>query len=98
HTKDCPPLTQMIEVDHTLRDMKRVMIGNRDDAGAEPDAVGALRGGDQEHFRRADRLPASGMMLTDPKLVVVQLVYPGREFEVALELQGRVFANGMVRG
>ena len=89
-------MTQMIEVDHALRDMERMMIGNRDDASAEPDAVGALGGCDQEHFRRADRFPASGMMFAHPKLVVVQLVYPGREFEVSLELEGRVFTNRMV--
>jgi hypothetical protein len=49
------------------------------------------------HFRRADRFPASGMMFANPKLVVLQLVYPGREFEVSLELEGRVFTNGVVR-
>src|SRR5437773_10650348 len=88
----------MIEVDHALRDMEGMVIGNRDDAGAEPDAVGPLCGCDQEHFRRADRFPAGGMMFADPKLVVVQLVYPGGEFEVSLELEGRVFTKGMVRG
>src|SRR5262245_28587399 len=87
----------MIEVDHALRDVEWMMIGDRDDAGAEPDAVGAFCGGDQEHFRRADRFPAGGMMFAYPKLVVVQLVYPGRQFEVPLEWEGRVFTNGMVR-
>src|SRR5262245_21878132 len=87
----------MIEVDHALRDVERMMIGNRDDAGTEPDAVGPLCCRDQEHFRRADRFPASGMMFADPKLVIVQFVYPGRKFEVSLELEGRVLTNGMVR-
>lgn len=87
----------MIEMDHTLGDMERMMIGNRDDAGPEPDAVGPLCGCDKEHFRRADRFPASGVMFADPKFVVLQFVYPSREFEVSLELKGRVLTNGMVR-
>jgi hypothetical protein len=88
----------MVEVHHALRDMERMVIGNRDDTGAESDAVGPFRRRDQEHFRRADRFPTGGMMLAHPKLVVLQFVDPAREFEIALELQGGVLTNGMVRG
>ena len=74
-----------------------MMIRNRDDARAELDALRALRGRREEHLGRRDRLPSAGMMLTDPELVVAEAVEQGREFEVALELEHRMFADRMMR-
>ena len=45
----------------------------------------------------ADRLPAAGVVLAHPELVVAELVELGRELEVAAQLQGRVLADRVVR-
>jgi hypothetical protein len=37
------------------------------------------------------------MMLPDPELVVVKLVEPVREFEIALQLQGGMLSDRMMR-
>jgi len=50
----------------------------------------------QKHLGRRDHLPAAGMVLAAPELVVAQLVEMLDEFEVAAELQGRVFTDRMM--
>ena len=60
----------VIELDDAVRDHQRVVIGQRDDAGAEPDALGALGRGGDEQFGRGDDLEAGRVMLADPGLVV----------------------------
>src|SRR3981189_3527158 len=72
-------------------------VGERAHAGAEFDSLGALGGGDQEHFRRRDRLPSGGVMLADPEFVVVKFVERLSEFEVALERELRMLPDWMMR-
>jgi hypothetical protein len=74
-----------------------MVIGQRDHAGAELDALGALAGGGQKHLGRGDHLPAAGMMLAAPELVVARSVEMLDELEVAAELQGGIFADRMMR-
>src|SRR6202000_630219 len=81
-----------------LRDIEGMMIGQRDYAGAELDALGALAGCGKEHFGRSDHLPAGGVMLTAPELVIAELVELLHEVEIAAELQGRMLADRMMRG
>ena len=88
----------VVELHHALRDVEGMVVGQRDHAGAELDALGALAGGGQEHLRRGDHLPAGGMVLAAPELVVAELVEMLDELEVAAELQHRVFADRMMRG
>src|SRR5262249_19814766 len=76
----------------------RVMIGQRDDAGGELDALRALGRGGEEHLRRADHLPAGGVVLAAPEFVIAELVQMLDQVEVAAELQQRVLADRMVRG
>jgi hypothetical protein len=78
-----PPHRHMVELDDAVRDVERVVIGQRDDAGAEPDAPGALGGGGDEDLRRVDDLEPCRMMLADPGLLESQLVQPLDQLEVA---------------
>ena len=90
-------VAQMIEHHDSLRDVERMMIRNRDDAGAELDSLGALGGRDQEHLGRRDRLPSGRVMLADPEFVVVKFVEPLREFEIALKLERGMLTDRMMR-
>jgi hypothetical protein len=87
----------MIELHDTLRDIERMVIGQRDHAGAELDVVGALTDGGQEQLGRSDYFPAGGMVLTAPEFVITELVELLGEIDIALELQGRIFADRMMR-
>src|SRR5215472_7109647 len=86
----------MIEHDDALGDGKRMMVRNRHHPGAELDALCLHGCSRQEHLRRGNGFPTTGMMLTDPEFVVSQIVKQGRQFEVALELQGRMLSHRMV--
>jgi len=88
----------MVELHHALRDVEGMVIGQRDHAGAELDALGALAGGGQKHLRRGNHLPTGGMMLAAPELVVAERVELRDKVEVAAELQHRMLADRMVRG
>ncbi len=48
----------MVELDQTLRHVEGMVVGQRDHAGAELDALGALGGGGEEQLGRGDHLPA----------------------------------------
>ena len=88
----------MVELHDALRDVEGVVVGQRNDASAQPDAPGALGRHRQEQLRRSDHLPAGGMMLTAPELIEAELVEMLGQPQIALKLQGRVFANRMMRG
>jgi hypothetical protein len=72
------------------------VIWQRDDPGSQPDGVGQLTGGGQEHLRRSDHLPAAGVVLAAPELVIAETVEMCRQLKIALELQRRVLAERMV--
>ena len=65
---------QVVEQDDAVGDVERVVVGEADDAGAEADALRALAGGGEEDLRAGDDLPAAGVVLADPRLVVAELV------------------------
>src|SRR5258706_5541432 len=73
------------------------MIGRRDDAGRDLDALRPLARGAQKHLGRADHLPAARMVLAAPEFFVPELVQVLDEIEIAAELQHRVLPDGMVR-
>ena len=87
------PPRHVVELHDPLRDVERVVVRQRHDAGAELDALGALARGGQEQLRRRDHLPARGVVLAAPELVVAEPVEVRDEVEVALELQRRVLAD-----
>ena len=88
----------VVELHHALRHVEGVVVGQRDHAGRELDALGVLAGRGEEHLGRGDHFPARRMMLAAPELVVAQLVEMLHEGDIAPELQHRVFADGMMRG
>src|SRR5688572_27993508 len=73
------------------------MVRHAHDAGAEADVVRVHAGGGEEHLGRGDHLPAGRVVLTAPELLEAEPVEVHREVEVALELQRRVLAGGVVR-
>ena len=87
----------VVQLHHAVRHHQRVMIRQADHAGAQLDAVGALRRRGDEHLRRGDNLPAGAVVLADPGFVKPQLVQPFDEFKIALHSQRGVFANAVER-
>src|ERR1700675_4491213 len=96
--KDGAASRHVVELHHALGDVEGMVIGQRDHAGAELDAFGALAGGGQKHLRRGNHFPARGMMLATPELVIAERVELLDEIEVAAELQHRMLADRMMRG
>ena len=92
-----PAARHVVELDDAVGDHHRVMVGQRDDAGAEADVLGALGGEGDEDLGRADDLEPGRVMLADPGLVKAELVEPRHQFEVALEALGRVLLVRMER-
>src|SRR3954453_9611308 len=88
----------MIELHHALRDVEGMVIGQRDHASGELDALGALAGGSQKHFGRSDHLPAARMMLAAPEFNIAESIELRHEVQVAPELKHRMFADRMMRG
>src|SRR5262249_42571886 len=95
--EDRPATRHPVELHHALRDVERVVVGQRDDAGGELDAVRALGSRGEKHLRRADHLPAARMVLAAPEFVITELVEMLDQVEVAAELQQRVLADRVVR-
>ena len=85
-----PAARHVVELHHAVGQHERVVVRQRHDAGAEPDMPGALRRRGNEHFRAGDQLEAAGMVLADPRLVIIQPVEMLEQFEIALDRQGRV--------
>ena len=83
----------MIEQHGSLGDHVRVVVGHAGDAGAELDASGALGGGGDEDLGTGNDLGAGGVMLTDPGLVVAELVEVDDQFQIALQRQRRVLTS-----
>ncbi len=88
----------VIELDDAVRRHQGVVIGQRDHAGAELDALGALgRGGDEE-FGAGDDLEAGRMVLADPGLVIAEPIEHLDQLEVAMQGLGGVAIQRMERG
>ena len=87
----------MVELHEAVRDHQRVVIGQAGHAGAETDVARALDGRADEDFRRGNGLPAGGVMLADPGLVVAQLVDPFDQFHVACHAERRILADAVER-
>ena len=55
-------------------------------------------GRSQEHLRRGDHLPAGGMMLAAPELVIAEAIQLLDQVEIAPELEHRMLPDRMMRG
>jgi hypothetical protein len=76
----------VVELHDPLRDVEGVVVGQRNDACAKSDALGALGCNGQEQLRRGDHLPAGGMMFAAPKLIEAQFIEMLGQFQIALKL------------
>ena len=86
-------MRQVVQQDHALRHHERVVVWQRDHAGAELDVLRAFCGDADEHLRRGDDLPARAVVLADPGLIEAEVVEPLQQFQVSVQGQRRVFAE-----
>ena len=84
---------EMVEQDRPVRHPQRVVVRQRQDAGAELDVPGL--GGDvgDEDLRRGDDLGAARVVLADPGLVVTEVVELADRRHVARDRRRRVLAG-----
>ena len=97
-TQHHAPAREVVEEHHAIGEHERVVIGERADAGAEPDVLRALGRHSDEHLGRRDDLEAGRVVLSDPDLVETQAVESDDEIEISFQREGRVLADGMERG
>ena len=93
-----PAPGDVVEEDHPVGQDQGLVVGEGGDPGAEPDVLGPLREDGDGHLGGGDDLVAGRVVLADPGLVEAELVEADDEFEVALDGQGRVLADGVERG
>jgi hypothetical protein len=88
----------VVEHHHPVGHPQRVVVGDRRHPRAELDVLRALGRGGDEDLRRRDDLAAGGVVLTDPRLVVTELVQVLDDREIPLDRQRRVLAGRVERG
>ncbi len=91
------PARQVVEEHHAVRQHERVVVGQRRDAGAEPDVLRARRGGRDEDLRRGDDLIARRVVFAEPGFVEAERVEVLNQLEVPLEGQRRVLTYRVER-
>ncbi len=83
----------VVELHEALGDHQRVVVGEARDPGAQHDVTRALGGGGDEDLGRGDQLPAGGVVLADPHLVVAEVVHPLDQLHVPAERQRGILAD-----
>ena len=89
------PARHVVELDEAVGDEQRMVIRQAGHARAEHDVTGALGGGPDHDLRRGDQLPARGMMLADPRLVVPEVIEPLDQLHVAGEGERGILAHAV---
>jgi hypothetical protein len=87
----------VVELHEAVRHHQRMVIRQAGDAGAEANVPRALDCRADEHLGGGDDLPAGGVVLADPGLVVAEVVEPLEEFHVARHGERRVLAHAVER-
>ena len=85
----------VVELKDPVRNHERMVVRERDHPGPEPDAPRALGRRGDEDLRAGDDLEAAGMVLADPRFVIIEPVEPLDELEVALDREHRVLVEGV---
>ena len=78
----------VVELHEALGHHEGMVVGQAGDAGAEHDVAGALGRRRDGQLGRGDQLPAGGMVLADPGLVVAQVIEPLDQLHVAARWPG----------
>ena len=92
-----PSAGQVVELHEAVGDHHRVVVGQADDPGAEPDPLRPLPCGGEEHRRVGDVLPRRRVVLADPGLLEAEPVAPLDQLEVVAERDQRALAHRVVR-
>ena len=92
-----PAARLVVELNDAVGHHQGMVVGQRDDPGAEPDVPGALGRGGDEQFGLPVDLIAARMVLADPRLGKAELVEPRHQLEIALHAEQRVLVVGMER-
>src|SRR5271166_5307475 len=74
-----------------------MVVGQRDHSGAQPDVLGPLRRGCDEHFRAGDQLVATGVVFAEPRLVESDAVQRDDALHVVFQCDRGGLADGMKR-
>ena len=86
----------VIELDNPLGHHERVVIGDRDRAGAEFDVLGALRRSGDHQFRSGDGFDAAGVVFADPDFIEPDPIEVDDHFHVLLERHDRVEVGAVI--
>ena len=79
-----PPARDVVEHGDAVRELGRMVIGQQEAAGAEPDVLGLHQRLRDQQVGRGMRLPRRGVMLADPAFGEAQLVEPADHLQVPL--------------
>jgi hypothetical protein len=80
----------VVELVDPLGNHERVVVGEGNDAGSQPDIARALGGGADKNFGRRNDFIACRMVLTDPSLIEAQRIEPFDELKISVEGRGGV--------
>ncbi len=95
-SEDAPSPRHVVEEDHPVGHHQRVVVGQGDHPRAEPDPAGALRRGSDHQLGHRRTLVATGVVLTEPDVVVPKPVEQFDGLKVALDRQGMVVQRAVV--
>src|SRR4029077_9658365 len=65
-----------------VRELRRMVIGQEEAAGAETDVFGLQERLRQQQIRRRGRLPTRGAMLADPGFLIAEFIQPPQHLKV----------------
>jgi hypothetical protein len=96
-TEHDPAPRQVVEQHHPVGEHQRVVVGQRADAGPEPDPLGAFGRHCDEDLGGGDDLVTGRVVLADPGLVEPQPVEVLDQLQVLVQREGRVLPHGVER-
>jgi hypothetical protein len=86
----------MIELDHSLRNHKWMVIRQRYDTGSKHYSLSSFCRCGKKNLGRGNHFPPGRVVLTTPKFVKPQPIKMCHKFQIALKLQCWVFTDGVV--
>ncbi|MBA7712262.1 hypothetical protein ES703_121234 [subsurface metagenome] len=73
---------EMVEHSDAVGELRRVVIGQQESAGAEADVLGLQERLRQQQIRRRVRLPGRGVVLADPGFLITEFIQPAQDLQV----------------
>ena len=93
-----PPARHVIQLHHAVGNDKGMVIRQRNNTRTQPDVARPLSQGGNEHGRVGNVLETTGMMFTNPGLVIVEFVEMRDEIHVPFKRQSWIFIRHMEWG